>query len=255
MRKFSFLLISICVFVSFSSGYARELSVKEILKAYKKAVDPEKKSRKINTVYIMESMLIHPDEIIGQVETKLDIPKKMKIYTVIPNRKKEIKIYNGRKAWSYSDKTKTIREIKDDGINSLKMQMLLYNPQIDLNKIFRNIEKDPDTINEEGYECYRLMFFSKTNTHNEHNSPPVTIFFDVNTFLPHRMELPGKRDFGGGHIEIIFEDYENIDGIIVPLRKMIRMRDREIERTIDIIEYNVEIKDDEFDKQSLKKIK
>ncbi len=248
MKGHNFLLIIVIALASFNV-FGRDLSAKEILKKYKEMIDPENKARKIKTMYTMESVLIHPDEIVGQIETKIDFPKKIKIFTVIPTRKKDIKICSGNRAWGYSQNINRPYRIRDDGINMLKMQIMLNNPDIELKKMFKHIEKDPGVQQDGDKSSYRLMFFDKSN---EEGPPKLVIYFDVNTFLPSRLEIHNQTKQGGEHIEMFFENYKNIEGFLVPMRKIIRKRDFEIEKTIDVIEFNVEFDEDEFDIKSLK---
>ncbi len=96
----------------------------------------------------------------------------------------------------------------------------------------------------EGRSCYKLVLTPKIG-------PPETVYYERKTGLPIKHEIVRKTELGDTPIEILLEDYREVDGIRLPF-KMVRrfstMGQPQTAVTVwESIQHNVEIPPEKFE--------
>lgn len=79
------------------------------------------------------------------------------------------------------------------------------------------------------------------------NTPPIRIFFDDSTFLPSKVEtIEDDPVHGDALIEVFFDDWRQVKGVMFPFRVTYELRDEVIEERRSIIDINVSLPGNTF---------
>lgn len=76
--------------------------------------------------------------------------------------------------------------------------------------------------------------------------PPVTAFYDRKTFLQTKVSLTMKSPMGEVPLEIVFDEYREVDGVLLPHKQVTRGPGIENIVTIKSIKHNVTMPNDRF---------
>lgn len=76
--------------------------------------------------------------------------------------------------------------------------------------------------------------------------PPVTAFYDRKTFLQTKVSLTMKSPMGEVPLEIVFDEYREVDGVLLPHKQITRGPGIENVVTIKSIKHNVTMPNDRF---------
>ncbi|MBN2356332.1 hypothetical protein JXO59_09475 [candidate division KSB1 bacterium] len=94
-----------------------------------------------------------------------------------------------------------------------------------------------DTI--EGKACYRCELMPI-------DGKPQTFYFDVDTFLLHKVEVTAETDMGAIPVESYISDYRRVDQLLVPFKTMVKVLGQERVITTQSIAHNQPLADDFF---------
>ena len=240
MKHFTLVSIVCALVLSLSSGICiAQETADEVLNKVKKACDPQDKCKSINTMVTTAKVKTF-DGKEGELIVELKKPGKVRI-EVKGTDFAILKLCDGKKAWDFSTKD-GLRELTGKELEMLRFQALYLAPDSNLKEIFpkTTLEGDAEFA---GGKCYKL----KCEAAPEFSSEPYIMYVDKKTCLVVKSEE--KHIIKDQTIEIttVYENYEDVDGIVVPMTIISEFDNKIREVKIDSVKWDEDLPDSDFE--------
>lgn len=240
MRHLTLVSVVCALVLSFTGGICiAQESATEIIKKVQKACDPQDKCKSINTMVTIAKIKTF-DGKEGDLELDLKKPGKIRLEANLPDLTL-LKICNGKKGWDFSTKD-GLREISGKELEVFRFQALYLAPDSNLAEIFPKITLEGEA-EFAGEKCYKL----KCEAAPEYDTQPFFIFVDKKSYLV--VKSVEKHIIKEETIEIttIYEDYENVEGVVVPMTIISEVGDKIREVKIESVKWNEDLPDSDFE--------
>ena len=242
----SYLKVGICIALAiivtscqtttrFSSG------IEKLLTRMKLKVDPFDKLKEVNTKIVTGKLITNSKDQNSTITLKIKKPNKLRFDIVVPGVFTIIKGFDGQNAWVFNTKTGA-KELQGASYNYLKFQADLMNPARDLKKIFSSISfSGKEKV--AGVDCYKLT----CQPNPKYKIKPIILYVSIKTALiKKRIMTQGSEKIGFFKISTIFDDYRNVDGILVPFEIISQVKDTLMEYQVTSVKWNEPIDDSVF---------
>ncbi len=133
--------------------------------------------------------------------------------------------------------------MRQSAINALLKDQLISSPLL----LLQNAIKTPDLIQEQPDQMFRGSQHHVFVLSPKEGMPPVKIFLDRNTFLPSKVEtIENDPIHGDVLIEVFFDDWREVDGVMFPHLVTHELNDEVIEERRNFVDINLKLKPDAF---------
>ena len=133
--------------------------------------------------------------------------------------------------------------MRQSAINAIIKEQLISSPLL----LLKTAIKDPGFIEVQLDEMFRGSQHHVIELSPKEDMPPIRIFFDYGTFLPSKVEtIEDDPIHGDVLIEVFFDDWREVDGIMFPFLVTHELNDEVIEERRNLIAVNVDLPDDTF---------
>ena len=215
--------------------------IEKLLTKMQTKIDPLDKIKNIDTKIVTGNLIKNSKDQKSTITLKMKKPNKLRFDIVVPGMFTIIKGFDGKNAWVYNTKSGA-KELQGPSYDYLKFQADFMNPARDFKKIFSSISF---TGKEKvaGVDCYKLTCKPKP----QYNVKPIILFVDRKTALiKKRIMEQGSEQEGFFKISTIFDDYRNVDGILVPFEIISQVKDTLMEYKVTSVKWNEPIDDSVF---------
>lgn len=123
-------------------------------------------------------------------------------------------------------------------INALLKEQLISSPLL----LLQTAVKNPNIVQIHPDEMFRGSQHHVISLTPKENMPPIKIFFDNSTYLPSKVEtIEDDPVHGDALIEVFFDDWRKVDGILFPFLVTHELHDEVIEERISLVDVNVNL--------------
>lgn len=223
-----------------TSLLAWDKQVDDIIAKARKAYDPEGKLKDVKTEILSGVFNGGPGNQ-GQLELKFKHPNMFRIKATLDDAVSMVKAYDGKEGWEFTSE-KGFRLIKGNELDELKLQVLIAAPCLDFKRLFANVVLEGKE-KVAGAECWKLSCLPQKSF----KSQPLVCYVDAKTSLVAKMIETQDLQDGTMTVVTLYQDYETIDGVVIPTTIISETEGQVTEATFDSVEFNIPIDDTDFD--------
>jgi glyoxylase-like metal-dependent hydrolase (beta-lactamase superfamily II) len=133
--------------------------------------------------------------------------------------------------------------MRQSAINAILKEQLISSPLF----LLQTSIKNPDSIHVQPDQMFRGSQHHVVALSPKEDMPPVRIFFDSSTFLPSKVEtIEDDPIHGDVLIEVFFDDWRKVDGIMFPFLVTHELNDEVIQERRSSVDINVKLPPDAF---------
>jgi glyoxylase-like metal-dependent hydrolase (beta-lactamase superfamily II) len=133
--------------------------------------------------------------------------------------------------------------MRQSAINAILKEHLISSPLL----LLQTAIKNPSFIQVQPDQMFRGSQHHVIALSPKEDVPPVRIFFGNGTFLPSKVEtIEDDPIHGDVLVEVFFDDWREVDGIMFPFLVTHELNDEVIEERRNLIDVNVDLPDDAF---------
>ena len=133
--------------------------------------------------------------------------------------------------------------MKQSAIIALLKEHLISSPLL----LLQNAIKNPDLIQVQQDQMFRGSQHHVVTLSPKEDMPPIRIFLDKGTFLPSKVEtIEDDPIYGDVLIEVFFDDWREVDGVMFPHLVTHELSDEVIEERRNFIDTNLKLAPDTF---------
>jgi glyoxylase-like metal-dependent hydrolase (beta-lactamase superfamily II) len=133
--------------------------------------------------------------------------------------------------------------MKQSAVNAMLKEQLISSPLLLLQTSIEN----PDSVRVQNDQMFRGSLHHVIELIPKENMPPFRILLDNSTYLPSKAETVEDDPIHGDVlIEVFFDDWREVDGVMFPFLITHELHDEVIEERRNLIEVNVNLSDDTF---------
>jgi glyoxylase-like metal-dependent hydrolase (beta-lactamase superfamily II) len=133
--------------------------------------------------------------------------------------------------------------MKQSAVNAMLKEQLISSPLLLLQTAIEN----PDSVKVQNDQMFRGSLYHVIELIPKENMPPFRIFFENSTYLPSKAEtIEDDPIHGDIVIEVFFDDWREVDGVMFPFLITHELHDEVIEERRNLIDVNVNLSDDTF---------
>jgi glyoxylase-like metal-dependent hydrolase (beta-lactamase superfamily II) len=133
--------------------------------------------------------------------------------------------------------------MKQSAVNAMLKEQLISSPMLLLQTAIEN----PNSVKVQNDQMFRGSLHHVIELIPKENMPPFRIFLDNSTYLPSKAEtIEDDPIHGDVLIEVFFDDWREVDGVMFPFLITHELHDEVIEERRNLIDVNVNLSDDTF---------
>jgi glyoxylase-like metal-dependent hydrolase (beta-lactamase superfamily II) len=133
--------------------------------------------------------------------------------------------------------------MKQSAVNAMLKEQLISSPLLLLQTVIEN----PDSVKVQNDQMLQGSLHHVIELIPNENMPPFRIFLDNRTYLPSKAEtIEDDPIHGDVLIEVFFDDWREVDGVMFPFLITHELHDEVIEERRNLIDVNVNLPDDTF---------
>ena len=133
--------------------------------------------------------------------------------------------------------------MRQSAINALLKEQLISSPLL----LLQNAIKNPDLIQVQQDQMFRGSQHHVVTLSPKEDMPPIRIFLDKGTYLPSKVEtIEDDPIYGDVLIEVFFDDWREVDGVMFPHLVTHELNDEVIEERRNFIDTNLKLAPDTF---------
>jgi glyoxylase-like metal-dependent hydrolase (beta-lactamase superfamily II) len=133
--------------------------------------------------------------------------------------------------------------MKQSAVNAMLKEQLISSPLLLLLTAIEN----PDSVRVQNDQMFRGTPHHVMELTPKENKPPFRIFLDNSTYLPSKAEtIEDDPIHGDVLIEVFFDDWREVDGVMFPFLITHELHDEVIEERRNLIDINVDLSADTF---------
>ena len=130
--------------------------------------------------------------------------------------------------------------MKQSAVNAMLKEQLISSPLLLLQTAIEN----PDSVRVQNDQMFRDSLHHVIELIPKENMPPFRIFLDNSTYLPSKAEtIEDDPIHGDVLIEVFFDDWREVDGVMFPFLITHELHDEVIEERRNLIDVNVDLDD------------
>jgi glyoxylase-like metal-dependent hydrolase (beta-lactamase superfamily II) len=134
-------------------------------------------------------------------------------------------------------------QMSQSAINAIHKEQLISSP-IDL---LRTAIQNPESVQVQADQMFQGVRHHVIALTPKEDMPPIKIFLDNGTFLPSKVEtIEDDPIHGDVLIEVFFDDWQEVDGLMFPFLVTHELHDEVIEERRNLIDINVDFPNDTF---------
>ncbi len=240
-RKMALLLAAVQLLCYANSAAAEDAVMpasEEIMAKIQKAADPDGKSKTVFSAEIKAKLKMF-DGAEGNLNVIVKKPDLIRIQ-VQSGDSLMLRAYNGKTAWELSGKA-PLRNLAPEELDSLRFQAYNILPDSNFDELFSKMEPQ-GSAEIAGGKCYKVLCTPK----EQFKSSPLTLYVDQKTFFVLKSEQKQKIRDQETEMATSFEDYENCDGIMMPMIIVSEADGKIREVSIESVEWNPELDESIF---------
>jgi len=236
MRTFT--KVAVCVMLASVFAACRTTTkfpsrIEKLLVKMEKKIDPQGKLQDIDTKVVSGKLIRNSKDKNSTVMLKIKKPNLIRFDIIVPGKFTLIKAFDGKNAWVFNTKS-GYRQLDGYPYRFMRFQADFLTLGRDFKKLFAVI-KFIGMENVADSECYKLLCIPN----DEFDVKPVTLLVDKKTSLIRkRITLQSDGKSGFFEINTIFDDYREVDGILVPFQVISRVKDNLMEYSVTSVTWN-----------------
>lgn len=133
--------------------------------------------------------------------------------------------------------------MRQSAINAILKDQLISSPLL----LLQTAIKNPGSIQAQPDQMFRGSQNHVVALSPKEDMPPIRIFFDNSTYLPSKVEtIEDDPIHGNVLIEVFFDDWREVDGIMFPFLVTHELNDEVIEERRNFVDINLELPTESF---------
>jgi hypothetical protein len=135
--------------------------------------------------------------------------------------------------------------MKKSAVNAMLKEQLISSPLL----LLKTAVDNPDSVRLQNDQMFQNSQHHVIELIPKENMPPFRIFLDNSAYLPSKVETIEDEDdpiHGDVLIEVFFDDWREVDGVMFPFLITHELHDEVIEERRILIDVNVDLPDDTF---------
>ncbi len=173
----------------------------------------------------------------GDFERTGAVPNKMFMQMKSPMSGDMMQGYDGETVWM-SHPMMGSQILTGEQADQLKREAY-FNREVEWRKIYKTV-KCLELTELDGIPCYAVELTPNTGK-------PMTAYFEKDTWLQRGMKMKVQSQMGESEITVLFKNYKEVDGLLIPHELRQSFAGMENIMTITSVEHNVELPKDRFD--------
>jgi len=219
---------------------ASEPSVDQILEKYIQALGGQSAIEKLTTRIMKGSIQVRGTGEMGTVQVFQKAPDKGFALIDVPSDGPTPRGFNGKAGW-YVDPDEGLQDATADNVAAMQREFDFYRP-IRLKALYpKMVVKGKDTVGDR--QAYVIEATAQDGAVGK-------MYFDTQSGLLDRDEVPYMTEDGKGVLEIDYEDYREVDGVKLPFVRHEASPDFDHVIKFEDIRHNLPIEDSKFEKPS-----
>lgn len=216
-----------------------------ILDKVQMAIDPTGKLAKVETKTTDGTLEMPQQKVKAEVKSYYKKPDKYRIDTTFEDGTKEIRSFDGSKAWKWSSKSNKIEEIEGLDRGSFILNARLETPDMRNwpGKAFASMNVDDKTLKIDEHDCIKLICKLKDEFGFKE---PMVFYVDKAEYLIRQMDMPtsmGGKELGQ---TVVIGNYKKKDGVLFASEINSSIFGAEIDYRIKDIRFNEHIENSFF---------
>lgn len=133
--------------------------------------------------------------------------------------------------------------MRQSAINAILKEQLISSPLL----LFQTAIKNPDLVRVQPDQMFQGSQYHVIALYPKENQPSIRIFLDNGTFLPSKVEtIEDDPIHGDVLIEVFFDDWREVDGIMFPFLVTHELNDEVIEERRNFVDINLQLPTEAF---------
>jgi glyoxylase-like metal-dependent hydrolase (beta-lactamase superfamily II) len=134
-------------------------------------------------------------------------------------------------------------QMSQSAINAILKEQLISSPV----NLLRTAIQNPESVQVQADQMLQGLQHHVIALNPKEDMPPIKIFLDNSTFLPSKVEtMEDDPIHGDVLIEVFFDDWQEVDGLMFPFLVTHELHDEVIEERRNLIDVNVDFPNDTF---------